>query len=190
MKNNLEKKLVCLYINIQSKIIMPSYKNNINNNNNNNNNDTYNEDDLLKIDEENNANFLKEVFTIDDYLNCEKTKYLLEQDRKWKNLNFEEELYIFFHNEVKYCNNNYKPFFSNNLCNFNKLLNIINKNIKHEYDLNIFYENTLLAQPLINKMDYNNELYKINKKKEIAENYNKKCKSKGKLFNWNNKKYY
>ena len=166
---------------------MPS----INKNNNNNNNNNYNDNETqYEIDQENNMLFLKEVFTLDDFLECEKTKYLLDEDLKWKKLNFEEELYKFFDNELQYCNNNYKPFFTNNFCNFNKLLTIVNKYIEPEYDLNIFYENTLLAQPLINKMDYNNELYKINKKKEIAENYNKKCKSKGKLFNWNNKKYY
>lgn len=137
-----------------------------------------------------NIEFLKHVFTMDNFLNCEKTKYLLDQDYDWKHQKFEEELYDFYTNEVTYCKENLDPYFSNMFCNFNKLYNIVNKNIKKEYDLNIFYENTLLAQPLIDKFDdYNNEI-KINKKKQIVENYNNKCKNKGKKFNWNTKKHY
>lgn len=137
-----------------------------------------------------NIEFLKHVFTMDNFLNCEKTKYLLDQDYDWKHQKFEEELYDFYTNEVTYCKENLDPYFSNMFCNFNKLYNIVNKNIKKEYDLNIFYENTLLAQPLIDKFDdYNNEI-KINKKKQIVENYNNKCKNKGKKFNWKTKKHY
>ena len=141
-------------------------------------------------DHENNVKFLKEVFTLDDFLDCEKTKYLLDQDYEWKQQKFEEELYEFYKNEVKYCKENLDPYFSNLFCNFNKLLNIVNKNIKRDYDLDIFYENTLLAQPLIDKFDEYNERLKIDKKKKIAENYNEKCKNKGKKFNWNIKKHY
>jgi len=139
---------------------------------------------------ENNVNFLKDIFTINDFLNCEKTKYLLEQDYEWNNQKFEEELYDFYTKELEYCNENLDPYFSNIFCNFNKLFNIINKNIKKEYDLNIFYENTQLAQPLIDKFDEYNEKHKIDKKKKIAENYNEKCKNKGKKFNWTTKKHY
>lgn len=138
---------------------------------------------------ESNIEFLKEVFTIDDFLDCEKTKYLLDQDCEWKSHNFEEDIYDFYTKEVKYCNENLDPYFSNIFCNFNKLLNIVNNYIEPQYNLNIFYENTLLAQPLIDKFDYNNELIKINRKKEIEENYNNICKNKGKLFNWTTKKH-
>lgn len=141
-------------------------------------------------DDNDNVNFLKDVFTIDDFLDCEKTKYLLEQDYEWKKHSLEEELYYFYTKEINYCNDNSDPYFSNIFCNFNKLFNIINKNIIPEFDLNIFYENTLLAQPLIDKMDNFNEKLKIDKKKNIAKNYNNKCKNKGKKFNWSTKTHY
>lgn len=146
--------------------------------------------DIEEDNNETNIEFLKDVFTIDDFLSCEKTKYLLDEDYNWRQQKFEEELYNFYTNEVTYCKEHLDPYFSNIFCNFNKLYNIVNKNIKKEYDLNIFYENTLLAQPLIDKFDdYNNQI-KINKKKQIVENYNNKCKNKGKKFNWNTKTHY
>ena len=149
-----------------------------------------NDDDKDDDNNESNIVFLKEVFTIDDFLNCEKTKYLLEQDYEWKHQKFEEELYNFYTNEITYCKENLDPYFSNIFCNFNKLFNIINKNIKKEYDLNVFYENTELAQPLIDKFDDYNNQFKIDKKKQIAEKYNNKCKNKDKKFNWNTKTHY
>ena len=149
----------------------------------------YDETNDDERNEMSNVEFLKDIFTLDDFLECEKTKNLLDQDWEWKKLNLEEELYNFYTKEVNYCNNNNDPFFSDKLCNFNKLFDIINKHVEPKYDMNIFYENTSLAQPLIDKFDYNNELIKINRKKEIAENYNKKCKNKGKLFNWATKKH-
>ena len=151
-------------------------------------NEEYDEND--NDNNEKNIDFLKNKFTIDDFLECEKTKYLLDQNYEWNNHNFEEDLYDFFTKEVNYCNENLDPYFSNKFCNFNKLFNIINKNIKKEYKLDVFYENTLLAQPLINKFDEYNEKLKIDKKKQIAENYNEKYKNKDKLFNWNTKKHY
>ena len=147
-------------------------------------------DEFENDNNETNIKFLKEVFTIDNFLECEKTKYLLDQDYEWKQHKFEEELYEFYKIEVDYCKANLDPYFSNCFCNFNKLFTIINKNIKREYDLDIFYENTLLAQPLIDKFDEYNDKLKIDKKKKIAENYNEKCKNKGKKFNWNIKKHY
>ena len=78
-----------------------------------------------------------------NYISCIVFCHIFYFVLKWKKLNFEEELYNFFDNELQYCNNNYKPFFTNNFCNFNKLLTIVNKYIEPEYDLNIFYENTL-----------------------------------------------
>ena len=50
---------------------MPSIKTDYNNYYNDNDND---QNDL---DHESNVKFLKEVFTLDDFLECEKTKYLL-----------------------------------------------------------------------------------------------------------------
>ena len=99
-------------------------------------------------------------------------------DQEWEHefRNVEEKLHDFYTKEVSYCNENKESFFSNNLCNFNKLLNIINKYIEPNYDINIFYENTELANPLIEKFDFINENIKINKKKQIADNYNKKYK--------------
>ena len=191
MKKNLERKSVYLYINTL-----------INNNNNNNNNimpsikktDIINNNDdeniSNKLSEECNINFLKDVFTLDNFLECEKTKYLLEQEWEYEFNYIEENLYNFYKKEVDYCNENKEPFFSNKLCNFNKLLNIINKYIEPNYNIDIFYENTELANPLIEKFDFINENIKINKKKQIVENYNKKCKNKGKLFNWGTKKHY
>lgn len=153
------------------------------------NNEQYDSDDNNN-NNETNAEFLKDVFTIEDFLDCEKTKYLLEQENEWKKHSFEEDLYNFYTKEKNYSNEILDSYFSNNFCNFNKLFNIVNANIEPKYDLNIFYENSFLAQPLIDKMDdFNNQL-KINRKKEIAENYDKKCKNKGKLFNWGTKKHY
>ena len=49
-----------------------------------------NDDDKDDDNNESNIVFLKEVFTIDDFLDCEKTKYLLEQDYEWKHQKLEE----------------------------------------------------------------------------------------------------
>ena len=89
--------------------------------------------DLFLHEETNNEmniEFLKDVFTMDDFLNCEQTKYFLDQDYDWKHQKYEEELYGFYTNEVTYCKENLDPYFSNIFCNFNKLYNIVNKNIK------------------------------------------------------------
>jgi len=149
--------------------------------------DNENENDAF---DENNSNFLKDVFILDDFLNCEKTKYLLEQNYEHSLINFEDGLYTFFNKEILYCEENLEPYFSNKMVNFNKFYNIIRNNIKPKYNLDFFYENPNLAQPLIDKMDEFNEKRNKNKKVKIIENYEKKCKNKGKLFNWKTKKHY
>ena len=41
-----------------------------------------------------------------------------------------------------------------------------------------------------NELDISAKNISIDKKNQIAENYNNKCKNKGKKFNWNTKTHY
>ena len=60
----------------------------------------YDETNDDERNEMSNVEFLKDIFTLDDFLECEKTKNLLDQDWEWKKLNLEEELYNFYTKEV------------------------------------------------------------------------------------------
>ena len=105
-----------------------------------------------KFIEQEEIEFLKNNFTLEDYLSCSKTSDLLEEKREEK---FEKDLvepvcnlYGDIWHECR--DHNYPLLCLDKDCDGAfKILNLIEKYCEKEYDLDIFYKNTHLAKPLI-----------------------------------------
>ena len=96
--------------------------------------------------------FLKNNFTLDDYLNCALTRDVLEEHREEK---FESELLnsiCDLYGDIWYeCREHqYIMLGRDEDCEGGiEILNLIEKYCEKKYDINIFYKNTHLAKPLI-----------------------------------------
>lgn len=157
------------------------------------------ENNNIAIDEENEenpemvtlVNFLKDNFTLNDFLNFQETRDILELQRRQK---FDmicspilEEFYI---SEIDYWNNSMSPLFinENNHKNIGCFIETVYSAIKPEYDLNIFYDNPSLARNMV-------ETYEERMKKRDAqlrqERLDEMMKQGNimKKYDWGNKKY-
>lgn len=96
--------------------------------------------------------FLKNNFTLKDYLNCAQTRDVLEEHREEK---FETDLLnpiCDLYGEIWHeCREHlYIMLARDEDCEGGiEILNLIEKYCEKEYDINIFYKNTYLAKPLI-----------------------------------------
>ena len=136
-------------------------------------------------------NLIKETFTEEDYLSCDKTREILENEFFWK---WEkkgepciEEFYNGMRNEMqgRYAT----PLFYDTTGEFSsKLTGIVYKHLKREYDISIFHDCPDLAEPLVRKYDEIQENKKI--KNKISHKRNEGVNIKvTKKFDWGTKTY-
>ena len=147
------------------------------------------ESEKEKVDME---KFVRENFTLDDFLNCEITKKILLEN--WRNTftyKIEQEIESFYEHERSYLRDDLSTlYYYDTTGSFvGHLTAIMFEYTEPEYDLDIFYENPALAKPLIEKME-NDKFKKHEKhKQQIKENYEENSTSQGKTFNWAVKTY-
>ena len=131
---------------------------------------------------EDKGEYLKETFTLEDFLSCPETKEILINDHR-------DTFEFIMEPKIRELYYNYKDVEDERLSGFfnkdhgqgiTELMSMIYDNIEKEYDLEIFYNNPELANPLLVQLD--NEL---NRKKEKVSN----VKKYNKTFDWKNKQY-
>ena len=121
--------------------------------------------EIIKHTEMQNIKMLKEKFTEDDFLECDKTRVILEEEHM---ATFElncapkiTDLYNYYRENMQgLCAT---PLYYDVHNEFTSHLKaIVYENIVKKYDLNIFYNNLNLAKPLIAKL--NADVVKTKKK--------------------------
>ena len=142
-----------------------------------------------EIDER--AEFLKENFTLADFLKDNKTCEILELNSIWK---IDKELYgpieDFYKSSVDYNKTKHSLLFANenSYRNLGKLQGVVHRCLEKQYDLNVIYDNPSYAISMVE--NYNNRIKdeEIARKIKIKEEYNKQVTSNMK-FNWATKKF-
>lgn len=154
-------------------------------------NEANKEGDEEEEEEDTLVTYLKENFTLQDFLNFEETRFILEQQRRQK---FDKDcsplLEEFYISEVDYWNNSLCPLFINesNHVNLGCFIETIYSSIKPEYDLTIFYDDPILAKNMV-------ETYETRVKEGEAklrqDRINEIMKQENimKKYDWKNKKY-
>jgi len=153
-----------------------------------------NEDNFMDSGDEDfdeRAEFLKENFTLDDFLKDNKTYNILETNFIWK---VEKDLYgeleDFYKEEVDYNKSRHSLLFANekNYKGVGILQGVVHRCLEKEYDLNIFYDNPSYATSMID--NYNNRIKeeKQERRNKIKEKYNEQITANMK-FDWNTKKF-
>lgn len=145
------------------------------------------EPEIAKIDME---KFIRDNFTLEDFLNCDFTKKILQEN--WYNkftYKIESQIESFYEHERKYFREDLSTlFYYDTTGSFAGYLTaIMFEHITPEYDLDVFYENPALAKPLIEKMENSKHEKTIEHQKLIRENYKEKSTSDGQKFNWGDK---
>jgi|SaaInlStandDraft_1057018.scaffolds.fasta_scaffold105528_2 hypothetical protein len=135
---------------------------------------------------------LKDNFTLEDFLSCDKTRKILEQD--WYNeftYKIENQIEEFYENERGYFREDISTLFYYDTCGsfVSHLTSLLFKHIEPKYDLEIFYENPCLAKPLIEKMENIKEEKALLHKAKLKKNYEENANNQGKTFNWSAKTY-
>ena len=136
-------------------------------------------------------NLIKETFTEDDYLSCEKTRQILEDEFFWKwEKKGEPSIEEFYNGMRTEMQGRYAtPLFYDTTGEFSsKLTGIVYKYLKREYDISIFHDCPGLAEPLVRKYDEIQENKKI--KNKISHKVNEGVNIKtSKKFDWGTKTY-
>jgi hypothetical protein len=136
-------------------------------------------------------NLIKESFTEDDYLSCDKTRQILEDDFFWRWERKGEPCVEDFYNGIrKETQGKFStPLFYDTTGEFSsKLTGIVYKYLKREYDISIFHDCPSLADPLVRKYDEIQENKKIRNtiSHKLNEGVNIKTTNK---FDWSTKTY-
>lgn len=109
-----------------------------------------NEDDVIKVD------ILKKDFTLNDYLNDEFCRNILENNFSNKLSRLDDKILNFYKKFVEYNNDHIMLNKDRKCMKGYKLLNIIGKHVAKDYDLTIFYENPNLVNHLLEKYELKN----------------------------------
>tara|TARA_Y100000996_G_C22515843_1_gene640362 strand:- start:300 stop:779 length:480 start_codon:yes stop_codon:yes gene_type:complete len=135
--------------------------------------------------------FLKDNCRLSDFLNYPYTYNILERNRRW---DFEEKLCEnieeFYRSEIAKCKCDNSTLFANEWGsdNYGLLQDIIYKCIKPVYDLEIFYQNPILAREMINSYEERIQAQNKNRMVELRNNYLENG-NPDKEFNWKTKAY-
>ena len=138
--------------------------------------------------EEHDRNILKDLFTLNDFLECDATRLRLENEHL---LTFEQtcepNIEAFYGRLRGNMQSKYATPFAYDVNNdFNCILTtMVYGHINKKYDLNVFYDCPILAKPLVDQIDYILEKrFEVNKKKK-----NNIKLTSVKKYNWATKTY-
>ena len=152
---------------------------------------------IIDNDEEENpemvtlVHFLKEKFTLNDFLNFQETRDILELQRRQKfDMICSPLLEDFYISEVDYWSNSISPLFinENNHRNLGCFIETIYSVIKPEYDLTIFYDNPYLARNMVETYEERKKQRDIQLRQERLDEMMKQGNIM-KKYDWGNKKY-
>ena len=153
--------------------------------------DTHIKDDNTEEEYSEMGIFLKNNFTIEDFLNYKDTREILDRNARWDfEKNLDEILENFYKGEVDYSQHDLSTVFSleKNYSKLGYLQAIVYNNIKPKYDLDMFYLQPILAKSMVEsydeRMKENGELRLQNLRDEY-----KKSDNAYKKFNWGSKTY-
>ena len=137
------------------------------------------------------CNLIKETFTEEDFLSCEKTRQRLEDEFLWR---WEkdgepkvEEFYNGIRNEMQGAYSTLL-FYDINGDFAARLSSLVFDHIKREYDITIFHDCPDLAEPLIRKYDEIQDAKKRNRLASQKKGAGINIKS-NKKFDWGTKTY-
>lgn len=134
-------------------------------------------------DESQNKNDILSQFTLNDYLDCNETREIL--DSEWDcNIreNMEEEITEIFRNyRLKFENTQSKLFKRSTSEHEATLFSLIKHHLVRNYNTEIFKNNPHLATPLIKSFD----TIMQNRKEKAKQAIHKKFENSNKKFNWN-----
>lgn len=154
-------------------------------------NDLFDEDNKGYESDQAPSNFLKEKFSIKDFLKHSETKSILDQQHIWTFTEKCEKACIeYYLNEAKASDNAGASIFACDRGGHHAgmLAGIVFNAIEPKYDLTIFYDYPYLAQPLVDN-------YELIKEEEEKERLRKQreiylaTKNVGKKFDWATKTY-
>ena len=117
---------------------------------------------------------LRETYTLTDFLNCDKTREILEQNWFFEfTRKYAPQIEEFYENERKYFRESNATLFYYDTCGsfVSHLTSMLFSHIEPKYDLEFFYNNTNLAKPLIEKMENIKHEKELEHKRLIQENY-------------------
>lgn len=144
------------------------------------------------IEEDSNIKFLKDHFSLDDFLDFNETRELLYNDfvENYEN-GCEKEIEDFYERETKFCNQTLSTAFAcgNEQEHLGSFLALVFRNIEPKYNLNIFYDEPKLAENMV--LTYNNRLEKMhnNKLKKRREKILKNNRERGNVFDLSTKSF-
>lgn len=137
------------------------------------------------------ATFLKDNFTLTDYMNYPETRCILEQCYEWKiEKNIEPHIIDFYKQEVSLATNGLATLFAYDRGGHHAgtLSGIVFNHIKPQYDPTIFYDYPYLADGLIEDKKAMKKWEEEERLRLQREKY-LETKNAGKTFNWATKTY-
>ena len=117
---------------------------------------------------------LRETYTLTDFLNCDKTREILEQNWFFEfTRKYAPQIEKFYENERKYFRESNATLFYYDTCGsfVSHLTTMLFSHVEPKYDLEFFYNNPNLAKPLIEKMENIKHEKELEHKRLIQENY-------------------
>ena len=150
----------------------------------------------IDFDEENDeyseiGNFLKDNFELDDFLNFDKTREILERNSRWEvEKDLDSIITNFYKGEIDYNNTDLSSMFANelNYKNLGIFQSLVYSNLKPKYNLEIFYLNPEYAKEMVESFDDRLLEKEHERLKNIRINY-LKTDNANKKFNWSTKTY-
>ena len=154
----------------------------------------YDSDAEMEEEEEKNrkSQILKECFNLEDFLEFQETKEILEDDF---GENFEKEcvpqLKSFWEKQVDMCREKDSTLFKHEVdhSHFDTFLDTVFEYLVPNYNLELFYESPDLADNMVRTYTEREKIYNEQRLADIRENYKKSSINANKSFDWTTKTY-
>ena len=135
--------------------------------------------------------FMKENFTLEDFLAFKPTQEILEQNRLWEfDKKCDELLEKFYMAEVDFCKCNMSTLFINetDYANRGYFNAIVAHHVKPVYNLDVIYDNLSLCKLFMDHHQDRRVEIERERMQKLREMY-KKTSNAGKTFDWSTKSY-
>ena len=137
------------------------------------------------------GNYLKDKFKLDDFLNFDKTREILERNSRWEvEKDLDSIITNFYKGEIDYNKADNASIFANelNYKNLGIFQSLVYSNLKPKYNLEIFYLNPEYAKEMVESFD-DRLLEKEQERLENIRNNYLMTNNANKEFNWSTKTY-
>ena len=137
------------------------------------------------------GNYLKDNFDLDDFLNFDKTREILERNCRWEvEKDLDSIITNFYKGEIDYNKADNASMFANelNYKNLGIFQVLVYSNLKPKYNLEIFYLHPEYAREMVESLD-DRLLEKQHERLENIRNNYLMTNNANKEFNWSTKTY-